>query len=226
MKKLTALFLAMLMVFVVAGCKKETKETATKKTDATPAPTATATPEETETPADAEATAEETTAPSEGENSDSGATVSSEEKTTPQTAETAAAQTAPADTGASVDTAESSATTKAPKAAESTEETPKETASAQATVSVESMVGTYNLTALEMDGQVAPIQGESPLTLVLNGDGTGTYGPNGQAISINWTYENNSVILTAPGKETPLTLLVQDGNLVQQGEDGNAIYTK
>lgn len=231
MKKLTALFLAMLMIFVVAGCKKETKEAATKKTDATPAPTATATPEATETPADAEAATDETLAPSEGETANLEA-AGSEEKTAPASEETAKEQTAPADAGVSADTAVSSntagnsGTTVVFTAPETTEAAPKGTASSVTAVTAESLVGTYNLTALEMDGRVAPLQGESPLTVVLNGDGTGTYGPDGQAISINWTYENNSVVLTSPGKETPLTLLVQDGNLVQQGADGNAIYTK
>ena len=102
---------------------------------------------------------------------------------------------------------------------------PEATEEAEETAVATDVVGTYLLTAMEMDGEIQtenlPIGG-----LTLNADGTGTYGPTESPWDINWTQDGETVTLTAATQSTPLVMTFDGIQLVAEEAGAKMIFTK
>ena len=91
-----------------------------------------------------------------------------------------------------------------------------------------SVVGTYGLTAASQNGEEIPFGEEAVMYIVLNEDGSGTYGPEGSPMNITWSQEDNTVTLIAEdiGPDDPLVMTF-DGETLSATTDGLAlVFTK
>ena len=91
-----------------------------------------------------------------------------------------------------------------------------------------SVSGTYKLTAASMDGEDIPLESEDIMYVVLNADGTGTYGPENDVMDITWSQEGDTVTLISKqiGADNPF-VMTYDGTTLSGTTDGLAlVFTK